>query len=240
MNYSLSRVGGLIKRDWTYHRKALLKPWSVFIGLNIIILIVHYFINSNPTPVFWSGWHMKVLFGFGLLSTYFVFPEFKDPQSKQQYLNVPATTLEKFSVRWLYSTLAVPLLITGVFVLFHLLAGGEASAFFSSKSIVVLGFIAANALIFLCASTFNNAGVGLNIFFMSLIAFIIVTAIILRIIFHPYFDGMSLSSNNIAMDVNFHNRTKTTIQNFLLVFVGMGLPIACWVISYYKLKEQEA
>jgi hypothetical protein len=238
MNYSLSRVGSLIKRDLTYHREALVKPFAIFIGLNVFMLIIYLFESGKEVPAFWSNWHFIILFGYSLISTFLVFPEFKDPQSKQQFFSVPATTLEKYSVRWIYSMIAVPLIITAVFMFFHMLFGGEITSFYRGGGLWV--FIAINALMFLCASSYNNPAVGLSYVFLVLICLVFVSAILMRIVFHPYFDGWTLSSNDIVLSEDFHNNTKSTILNFVKVFLGMGMPIAFWVISYFKLKEQQA
>lgn len=133
----------------------------------------------------------------------------------------------------------MPLIVTGVFLLFNMIAGGE-NVLLYRRSGGIFTFIAINSILFLCASTYNNPAVGLSIVFLVLIGLLFVGAVLLRIIFHQYFDGLSLSSNDVILSEDFHNQTKSTFLNLVKVFLGMGVPIVFWVISYFKLKEQQA
>lgn len=244
MNYSLSRVSHLIRRDLTLYKKQLLTYGGGLLLINLIILIIFYYrhYGGDVQPSFWQDWYWVFLFVIASGFTQSAFIEFKDSHRKQQYLNLPATTLEKYSVRWLFTMVVVPLIVTVIFMLFQKLAGGDIRAIFTSipESYFLIFFVVMNAWIFMCSTIFNRAITGFGVSMGGAFLFLIIVTVLLLIIFNQFTNGLSLNSGSFTLNQEFYDTVAPKLKKFTTLFSLFILPPIFWLISYHKLKEQEA
>ena len=107
--FSLPRFGHLLKREFIQHKKALL----------MIALAVFLILGGNALGWAYNrehGYHefaypFYLLLG-GFILTSLSFTEMNRPDNKLFYLNLPASSLEKFISRWLLSGLGFALFFT--------------------------------------------------------------------------------------------------------------------------------
>lgn len=239
MKYSLSRVSNLIRRDLVLYKKPLITYSLGLIAVNLIMLI---FLNrGHGNPLFWELWYWKFLIVISIGFTSSAFVEFRDSNRKQQYLNLPASTLEKYSVRWVFSMIIVPIVITIVFMIFQKLSGGNIASLFDQiidKNFLIV-LIVLNAWLFLCSSMFDKSLTAVGYTLGGAILLLIIASLLLLLFFCQFSDGFFINSNRFSLSEDFIESIGPKLMLYIKVFLSFVLPPIFWLISYYKLKEQE-
>jgi hypothetical protein len=116
--FSLKRFALLFKKHTMENAKTYLLSIAVIVGLLFLLFGFMMFTSHNYLPVNAQG----IIFTFALwiigsIFTSLSFADLGDKKKAIGVLTLPASHLEKFLVRWLYSFVIFPLIFTGVFYL---------------------------------------------------------------------------------------------------------------------------
>lgn len=100
MTFRTPIVRHLIFRDLYINKKSSLIFCGVLVGLLTLFGIFAKMDQSNPDPNFHLMWYGIFFFVFGIFQTGGVYVEFAQPATRQDYLLLPASHLEKWTSRW--------------------------------------------------------------------------------------------------------------------------------------------
>ena len=249
MSFSLARFFSLVKRDFIIYKKPVI---YLAIGLILIMGFLSWigYASQNITDFkFWFTWFLMALMGGGLLLTSVAFWEFKSPAGRIQYLSLPASNLEKFATRHIYTLIVYPFLILSLFTVLYMIL----SSFYPNISIgsedrfmikmFMKTYVLAHSVVIICGIYFNKYVApktmitGWAIFFISLL----IGLFLVRIIFHDMFSGFFQKKMDIdvTMDAEFQEWLEIGIQDKLNAILLNVLPIFFWVVAYFKMKEKE-
>lgn len=250
MTFRTPIVKHLVFRDLYMNKKSALIFSGVLVGLLSFFGSVAKMDQSGPDPDFHNMWYGTFFFIFGIFQTGGVFAEFAQPATRQDYLLLPASHLEKWVSRW-FRTLpfyilaftVVYWLASWIMNLICLIAFGEIYLAFQPfhKSIFDFWqlFIVFHAVFMIGAIQFNKTATMKTA--LTLIVLLFAISILGGIVAWMLFQGMTEDAVLVEPIFSFNLTEHTsywlgkTGQILLWVFL---VPIFWW-ISYLKLNEKE-
>ncbi len=251
MNFNITRFGNLIKRDFITHKKALFYAMVSTIGFLVFIILFARITGSEDFrhASFWKPVYLGFLFVLGLSFTSVIFREFKTPAGRVQFLSLPASNLEKWASRWLYSLFLFPMFIVlSVWITSSMVVSGESNLWdhFHGDELfyISLGFVLLHASMFIYAIWFNNlvAFKGTIFGLVATLAFAGIMAGLFWLIFNDLFEGSFRAGPSEYVSMNaegqafFKHKVQPVGEFLIKFFVAPYL----WVVSYFKMKEKEA
>jgi len=121
MEFSIARLIQLMNRDFIIRSRMVFSAILIMIFLFFLItLVAHKFVNPsaggamNPIML----WYFIMLFIFGSFLTASSLGQFATSQRRLTTLLIPASTLEKVFVRWLYTFPLFAITLTAIFYFF--------------------------------------------------------------------------------------------------------------------------
>ena len=242
--FRFSAIRNLILRDLFMGRSQMLIGLAVMTGIVLINGILSATLKSIPSD--YSAAHTdNYLFWFFILGVVYTagsFKEFAQVGTLQDYLLLPASSLEKWSARWLRT---FPLFILGFSVAYTLVAlllqlivflYGKDMAFFHPFQPEILdawkSYLILHALIFTGAVQFNRMPIPKTFLTLALagMGFLIATVTVVYMVAGP--DGNIDKSIQMEGDFIGLNGTWSWV-----VYVAVTLFL--WFVSYLKLTEKE-
>jgi hypothetical protein len=121
MEFNLSRIFGLVQRDWLRYRKQFLMG---VVGLVILTFIITRVAQFYLLPDSQAGFSILLisfvisLFGIGGLLTSSNLGDLSTRERRIDYLSLPASHLEKIFTKWLYTLPLFVLILCSIFYLF--------------------------------------------------------------------------------------------------------------------------
>jgi len=254
------RLISLLRLDFVNRKRFYL------IGLGAIVLFYTFFLfafqaDGDPRDLeFHHSFFPLGLFFLGLFFSSRAFDELNNPLEKQTYLNLPASTLEKFTSKWILTVIIFPLAFLVLWIILSYTVAilvdkiiGVSSFGFNPMDSMIFLFIkiyVAIQGIYLIASVIFTKYEFIKITFASIILNIITAfciSFLFRIIFYDYFDGWMMIGPNGDGNFNpsssvqepFYSFVENTVPRILTYLLFIGLPILTWVVAYFKLKEKE-
>ncbi len=233
---SIRRVFYLLKRDFILYRKPILYLYLVLALITGIIMFIstEEYCNENQIDI------TIIIELFVILPAWFLisagaFHEFRRDGTRSSYLLLPATTLEKWVVRWfecsiIFLFFAFITTILSYIVFGHLINQiWRECQFVSWTAILKFEFskslsITIQSLLFLFGIVFNRYGVAKSIFATSI-----------TVAFGFFFIGLLPSLLGIDKSTYELPQNWDSFRIFAVMFV-----LTILLASFYKLKEKEA
>lgn len=252
MQLNLSRMTKLMKRDWVLYKKPVLYGLAALIIflLGSIILEVMVTGYQELDIMFYFNLYQVFLLAGGLLLTSIVMWEFKSPESRIEYLAIPASNLEKTVSRWIYTLILYPLVLTLIFFLLYTITSTLHGAVRWNRPLgdfseyMTRAYLVGHSIVFVFAIWFNKyvlpKGALLSLLVILIGAFI--AAILFRIVFHNLFDGWSITeSQSYSIDAPEEFKHKAEHFYFPLIknFLSYIAPLFFYVVAYFKMTEKE-
>ncbi len=199
-------------------------------------------------------WYSIVLLGGGFYFTSTNFNELNRKEERMNYLAMPASIFEKFSVKLLISTLGY---IIGVTLLYWIFASimdvitvrywdfsyDTFNPFDSFYLFMIKIYLVVQSVFLLGAVTFNRFSFFKTLFTLGIIGFVlaIIGWVVFRIVFYNYFDGFFSPRHDIAVmpSQNFQDFMEFTMWPLVQGLFWYVLAPVLWVVAYFKLKERE-
>jgi len=238
MNFSIHRLGHLIKRDILMNARLfsiLIVSILLIVSLIMFISTEEYcntdtLINVLDVIFFFS------LFASGAIFSASIFKEFRQSGSRSQYLSLPASTLEKWLSKWI---LAVPVHILISFILItlsytvmgnilhnvwsecHFIPLSEISRSEFSNSIKT--YFIFQAICLICGIVYNKYALIKTL----------ATALIIMLLFSAIMTILIKITNGAESNLDIH------VGPDKLASISYFITPLIWLASYFKLKEKE-
>jgi len=259
MDFSISRLFKLFKKDFIIHRKYLLL--SIVAMFAVCGLMVFFTsdgapMNSNQVPPDSGEIVFTVLLLVcGGLVTATIFREFRDTPERLRFLSLPASNFEKVLSKWLYTLpfyYLIVLVIFGIgYPLFSVIIEAALDYTFVPLTelqprffkYATLAFFIGHSIIFLLALIYNRFPIPKIIVTGLVLAIIavILLSIYFRIIFYDHFDGF-FKETELFRTQRLTNEFQEWVPGFFerlpYLFAMTGVPFI-WLITYFKMKEKE-
>lgn len=249
-NFSFQRLVWLLRNDFLANRRLYsIELVSIFVAA-LLIFGVDYF--RNFAQVKQSHIQFFPLFYIigGLAFTASVFYQMNSANSRSQYLTLPASTLEKFTAKWLLSTVGWMLgftilyhcFTTGVYIFANLFTSLPYKTLFDLDRgwlVFTIIYLAIQSVFLVGAVYFNK-----HHFFKTIAAIIPFIAIFLAfalpvvyLLFPFIFE--STPDEMHRLDPTFRVWLEDFKDDVFVYGVGILFPFFMWVVAYFKLKERE-
>ncbi len=253
--FNPSRFGYLLRNDIELNYKRVLLAALAFFAFLAVFMASVAFDSSGNDLDFHSWVYPNTMIFFGCIFTGFAFKEMANVHERHFYLSLPASHLEKFTVRWLLTVLGFPLIFTLSYLLFSWISGIVIKNFggeelhvynpFSLGGYVFLRvYISVQSLFLLGAIFFQKYTViktGATLFVLTILGALL-TMLLFYLMFYPYFDG-SIFDGPSMDDAQPSQAFQDFVEFKLISLIEFGfyyiLPVFCWIISYLKLTEKE-
>lgn len=257
MELNLSRLYYLIRKDFIVSRRAIgLFGLALFIVTGLIMLLASDEANGEGRVPPDVGEMVLgcMLFVIGTAFTLTIFREYRSAGKRIQFLATPASHLEKFLCKWIYT---LPMYLIGSIVVFivgytffRFIFAAAFDLHFVPLSemkirwyaIMIHFFILVHAIAFFLATLFNRYPIPKAIiasFVIYLITFIVVV-LIARIVLWDYFTGFNLNNEYRSLRMPDGYMSYDWIERWgprPFIYVTA---VFLWIVSYFKVKEKEA
>ncbi len=233
------------------YRITLIVASVVFAFLMLIFTIVA---SDHSDADFHQVWYPIVLLAGGFYFTSTSFNVLNRKEQRMNYLSIPASIFEKFSLKLLITTLGYTVMATLLYWLFSESVNAITQRYFSFSFwefnpfsefnlFFIKLYIVIQSVFILGAATFNRFSFFKTLFALGLIyiALSLFGWLLFRIIFADLFDGLLVPRDNITVfpSYRFQDFVEFTAWPLLQnIFWYVMAPIF-WVVAYFKLKERE-
>ena len=252
--FDFNRFLLLLKREFLSGNKKFLLIAAAVFGVMICNALFQIYTGDGYTDSSFITFPLVLIIG-GLIFTSVIFYEFNTQTGTHHYLNLPASTLEKFLSKWFITFIIFPIAAILFFGLYAFIADsiynystGKSvstfdltnwwSLFFIRIYLVTQSLFLVGAIAFQKFTLFKTALVG----WLSTMVFALACAIMIRIIFAEYFETLFLPREDITMILseNAINFLEFKLLNWVEYAAYFLLPPTMWVVGFFKLKEKEA
>lgn len=228
----------------------------VFAGATGLLLVLIFIFNATSNDGwqdFHQTWFTILLYAGGFLFTSVAFSHFANKTSRQFHLALPASTLEKFTSKWLISAILYPIAIICIYQLYawglELFTDNYVGVkidpftpFNKEYSLLIRIYIVLQSIFLLGATVFHRYSIFKTLFSLAVIGLFLAlfTFICMRLVFAEYWTGPFTPGPEGPMPSEafiawIEGPFTTTMLN---VFWWVLAPVVL-VIGFLKLKEKE-
>ncbi len=247
-----------LPRFFNLFREETSSGYRMTIIISIVIFAFLLFLSTLMSSQqefidFHHIWYSIVLLGGGFYFTSNSFNELNQKEQRMQYLSLPTSIFEKFSMKLLITTVGYVIGATLLYWVFATIAEAIAANFnwsfiaFDPTApffmLMIKLYLVIQSIFILGAATFGKLSFFKTIFTLNLLGLAIgvVCWIFFRVIFAEYFEGFFMPRDDILVipDKGFQNFVEHTLWPTVQNVFWYALAPFCWIVAYFKLKEQE-
>jgi hypothetical protein len=256
----------LLRKDILESRKGML-IYALTLFLLMLLPSILTMIFSGPSyadiATYYKSYFISFLFAGGFIITSLSFREDMYGKSTQHnWLMLPASPLEKLSVKVIFSAILYPILLLLFITVSSLIIEGLNAMIFGNHYMVfnpvqplywklIAIYIVTQSIFLLGAAYFRKASFVKTVLMLNLLSLVIglISILVVRIIFNKYFDGMSVDNDLIINNFGIRFSAPESIDGIIefKVFETIGKVIFwvfvapfCWVVSYFRIREVQA
>ncbi|OQY34618.1 MAG: hypothetical protein B6241_04125 [Spirochaetaceae bacterium 4572_59] len=245
------RLLRLCRKDYYTTRRQIILA-AATIGAFIFLIGLIGGKDRPVSPSSYNSYFTIILYLGGIITTAAIFKDRHDRDSIHNWLMLPASTLEKYLVRFLFSTVGL-ILITLITVwlssfitslALFLLYGHSFSLFnFTDKRdiwLIIQGYLALHPFFFLGAAWFRK-----NQIIKTLLTLFIIQIILSFIgggLGYMFLIRFAMENEFYMTDQTFFNDIMISGKNIALmarILFQLIIPVCCWTTAYFKLKKAE-
>lgn len=256
----------LLRKDILESRKGMLiYGLTLFMVMLLPSVLTMIFSNPSYTDIgtFYQSYFISFLFAGGFIITSLSFREDMYGKSTQHnWLMLPASPLEKLSVKVIYSALLYPIVLLLFISASSLMIEGINAMIFGRHYLVLNPvaalywklipiYIVTQSIFLLGAAYFRKASFVKTTLMLNLLSTVIglIAVLVVRIIFNEYFDGMSVDNDLIVNNFEIRFSSPESLNSIVEIkaFETIGKIIFwvfiapfCWVVSYFRIREVQA
>ena len=247
--FSPARFLNLLKREWNYKKNTILIVFLSILGGLSVPMILQLFSQSNHKNLFTTETLIVNLAIMGVIFASLCFSEFIQTTSKQNYLSVPASALEKLLSKWTVISLLIPILYIVSYVGYSKIITFFTNLFIQDKldytnidlKVIwqfLLNIILVQSIYILGSVWMPKASILKTTFglFVLLIFLALFSFLCFRIIYHEYFTGMIMAEDgpNVSIngDIFFESQLVRKITGVVTFIFFM-------TVSLFKLSEKQ-
>lgn len=255
--FTFRRLELLLRRDLAGGYRNILVIIAAIAALLITFDVLNFTIFNGGTDVeYHIGSFGRILIIGGIIGTSSIFKEIHRRENAHSYLMLPASPLEKVVSRILLSNIGWILLTLIWYSLYSYLSAGITellvdqhhplfNPFNRQIGLVCAHYIVLQSIFLVGAVCFKKSHLFktlLSLFIIG-VTFSILTMLVLRIVFAPYFNGIFAVDETRMIGTAFANIPSRfgdsvefieTILNF--IYWAMVAPIA-WIVTYTRFRE---
>ncbi|QTE39754.2 hypothetical protein J3L18_12095 [Mucilaginibacter gossypii] len=254
-NFRIDRFLKLFAKYNREHYKEYLMSFMVLLGVlmggaGVLVFISHVPLGNNMQISAFA----IVLFLSGTLFTSNIFSELSSKQKAVAFLTLPASHLEKFIIRWLYSYVFFPIMyVAGFYVVMLILSNLDLKGhgyfdlvnIFKLKEITYIifsGYTVLHAMALFGAVYFSKAHFVKSafVFFITVITLILVNRFAMELVTgRPLFSAIPFGPLNF--EENKSNVSLHLNQGLMIKFAVLPLVVAVllWIGAYLRFLEKE-
>jgi len=258
MNQTLEprRLGWLARKDFFAIWRGTAIAAGAVAGSIFIIAVLGALIERQRVADYSAAFQFALVV-WGAIAASLAFGELHDKTRNEDFLLLPASSLEKVLVRLIRVSVVLPVFILIVVFLASILSEATTSLFFSipfrpfnplaGDNWTLMGcIIIMQSVFFLGAAWFKKAHLlktGLSLMIFG-IALGFVAAFVFRLLFAAYFEGFFTPvAMNIDFEVLMHQRFPALMDTLEVigktVFYGLLAPF-CWFVAWLRVKETQS
>lgn len=248
-SFSLNRISLLSKKEFYLTYLPFFKIMAIVLGgVLLVTSIVAYFESGGMKTISLEGFFAVFAFIYIVNS----FEELKKLPTRADYLNLPATALEKVFTKWLFSHVLFWLGSLALFCVYYLgheliigLIMNKSTASFtilSAENLKGLHFLTVVFSAFFFGAAMFNTGGWYKIVMWAVIgaiAYIIIVFCFAYLLFPEFragFHGVEAQDPNIPIDLIIEDFWMIKFGKFFLEYLAAPY---FWYMSYLKIKEKE-
>jgi hypothetical protein len=250
--FTFPRFSNLLREEVSSGYRMTFIIASVVFAFLLLIFTINAAEKDNAE--FHQIWYSILLFVGGFYFTSTSFNELNRKEERMNYLALPASVFEKFSMKLLITTVGYLVGLTLLYWVFAQVEDIISQKYFAFSFtafnpfdefyiLMIKLYLVIQSVFILGAVAFNRFAFFKTLFALWLleIALGIFIWILVRIIFAEYFEGLFRVSNNILAipDQSFQNFAEFTAWPFIQTIFWYALAPVLWVVTYFKLKERE-
>jgi hypothetical protein len=256
----------LLRKDILESRKGMLIYALTLFMLMLLPSIISMILGGpsySELATFYKEFFISFLFAGGFIITSLSFREDMYGKSTQHnWLMLPASPLEKLSVKIIYSAILYPILLLLFISASSLIIEGLNAVIFGKHYLVfnpvqpfywkmILIYIVTQSIFLMGAAYFRKASFVKTILMSNLLSLVIglISILVVRIIFNKYFNGMSVDSDLIVNNFEIRFSSPESFDGIVefKVFETIGKVLFwvfvapfCWIVSYFRIREVQA
>ncbi|MCP4180720.1 MAG: hypothetical protein GY756_23415 [bacterium] len=249
-SFSLNRFWLNFKYTFGINYRHLLTVFILTVVIIMLLNVIYGAVSDSIVFVYQAKYATLVniyfiflyISGLKLASTAFI--ELKDKDEKIAYLMIPSSIFEKYLCRLLMTTVIFFIKYTAAYLLGWFIGSVINYLLFGFPifylNLYIFGFWKIIAFFIVCHSIFFLGGICFRKFSIiktiASVFFILVMIIIVILVIALILKGSGLI---VPSHLNFYHMSKSIIfiKNWYICLLYFFIPIMCWIIGYYKLKE---
>jgi len=250
--FSPSRFLNLLREETASGYKIpIIVASVVFVFLGIIFILS---VAGQDNRSFHEVWYGIILLAGGFYFTSTSFNELNQKEERMNYLALPASVFEKFSMKLLITSLGYLIGFTLIYWIFAQVIDTITQRYFEWSfepfDITTDGFptfiklyLVLQSIFILGAVTFNRFAFFKTLFTIGILGLVIgiFTGLCFRGIFAEYFQSFFEPKDNVGIipDIAFRNFMQYTAWPIIQNIFWYVLAPVMWIVAYFKLKERE-
>jgi hypothetical protein len=263
-DFNLRRILLLIRNDLYLNQSLILisaaaVACSLFIFSGVQVYFFTHMPNASTVPKdFYMTAYPIFLFACGAVITAKIFNEVNDEMKGPVWLNLPASILEKFTSRFLLTTLLFIIAMMGLFFLtslisesFNLLFLGQSHSVFNPFREKMLfntsNYFIGQSFFLLGAIYFRKYALMKTVMILAVynILLDIIVGVGGRFLFAISFSDLNIFGSrnrilsNIIVNTNMVPQDWNIEKSFYYIAFWYVLTVVCWTMGYIRLKETE-
>lgn len=250
-HFNLRRFGLLFRRHTVEHYKSYLMSLMVLVGIMALVMGYITYVSGKLDAGLQDLFFMLFLVGAGSIFTSTVFSDLGDQKKAISFLTLPASTLEKYLVAWVYSFLIYLLVYIPAF---YLVASTLNSI--AQEQTNLLKLIGPNGTIdkvlflyaFLHAVSLVGAVYFRKVHFVKTI-FILFLGFFAILVFNRWMlqavlgikdvSAVPLSNVSFVENNQLYTLGVTDAELSFTWIISIGFLLIVWAAAYFKLKEKQ-
>ena len=252
-HFSLQRFLRLFIKHTAEHYRTYLMSMGVLVGVMLFGGGFLFFLMPEPPDTgFQTAVFLMLMLLSGTIFTSTVFSDFSEKNKAAAAIILPATSLEKFLIGWLYSYLIFILAYISIFYIS--LYGLSSFTIWGNKTFIILGMrkeviIAAFVLYSFLHAIALYGAIGFKRLHFIKTAFLFFLGYAIVMLFNYVFLHQIIWAKLEHMDIPFAGISFTVDGQYYVVqnpssqtainLASTVISLLMWVSAYYKLKEQE-
>jgi len=250
--FSAPRFLNLFREETTAgYKMTFIIASVVFVFLSLLFILNG---SDHGTPEFHMIWYPILLLAGGFYFTSTSFDELNRKEERMNYLSIPASIFEKFSMKLLVTTLGYLVGVTLLYWLFSKFIDSITIHYFQFSFwkfnpfddhylLIIKLYLVIQSLFILGAATFNRFSFFKTLFVLGLIIFAlgIFSGLSFRLIFADFFETFLKPKDQVKVipSSQFRDFMQYSAWPFLQIIFWYVLAPILWITAYFKLKERE-
>ncbi|MBK9631250.1 MAG: hypothetical protein IPO62_09325 [Saprospiraceae bacterium] len=247
--FKFNRYKHLLISEWHQTKYTMLIVYGSIIGVMFLTLILQLFSSSRIDSPYNTESMASTLTIMAIIFGSLCFIELAKTPSRQNYLSIPASALEKLISKWTMMAIIIPISYIAFFSIFSWISPPIVQLFTAQDIIVkpldftmILEMLPPMILIqciYILGSIWKPSYSIIKTtfsLFLLVISIGLITFLFVRVVYYDLFDGFVMNGNHISVKFPFEDLIQSKLFRYL---IGIGIFLTIMAASLFKLREKE-